>query len=69
MSIPEMNYDGAFYKAIGDFQREKYLEKGYVQGTVQEVDFLSEHLDLQPDNRIFKSQNLNSSKVWFQKNY
>ena len=39
MNIPEMNYDGAFYKAIGDFQPEKYLEEGYTKDTVQEVDF------------------------------
>lgn len=52
MNIPEMNYDSAFYQAIGDFQREKYLEEGYTQGTVQEVDFLIEHLNLKPGSRI-----------------
>jgi cyclopropane fatty-acyl-phospholipid synthase-like methyltransferase len=50
--IPELNYDGAFYKAIGDFQRETYLEEGYTQGTVQEVAFLIEHLNLKPSSRI-----------------
>jgi cyclopropane fatty-acyl-phospholipid synthase-like methyltransferase len=51
-NIPEMNYDGAFYKAIGDFQREKYLEEGYTQGTVQEVDYLIKTLELKPGARI-----------------
>jgi cyclopropane fatty-acyl-phospholipid synthase-like methyltransferase len=52
INIPEMNYDGAFYKAVGDFQREKYLEEGYTQGTIQEIDFLIDTLKLQPGTRI-----------------
>ena len=45
-------YDGSFYKDIGNFQREAYLNEGYTQGTAQEVDFLEELLQLPIGARI-----------------
>ena len=46
------NYDGSFYKDIGNFQREAYLDEGYTQGTAQEVDFLEGLLQLPAGARI-----------------
>ena len=37
-------YDGAFYRAIGDFVGAKYLDWGFTRGTKGEVDFLVEFL-------------------------
>ena len=48
----EKRYDGAHYAAIGDFVRENYLQEGFAQGTVQEVDFLVGELELPPNARI-----------------
>ena len=48
----EKRYDGAHYAAIGDFLRENYLQEGFAQGTVQEVDFLVGALELSPNARI-----------------
>ena len=45
-------YDGSFYKDIGNFQREAYLNEGYTQGTAQEVNFLEELLQLPAGARI-----------------
>ena len=45
-------YDGGFYEEVGNFQREAYLNEGYTQGTVQEVDFLQELLLLFPGARV-----------------
>ena len=45
-------YDGSFYKDIGNFQREAYLNESYTQGTAQEVDFLEELLQLPVGARI-----------------
>ena len=45
-------YDGGFYEEVGNFQREAYLNEGYTQGTVQEVDFLQELLQLSPGARV-----------------
>lgn len=33
-------YDGAYYREIGEFIGENYLKYGFVQGTEQEVEFL-----------------------------
>lgn len=49
---PGTVYDGGFYEKVGNFQREAYLDEGYTQGTVQEVDFLQELLQLPPGVRI-----------------
>ncbi|WP_212971808.1 bifunctional 2-polyprenyl-6-hydroxyphenol methylase/3-demethylubiquinol 3-O-methyltransferase UbiG [Bacillus sp. J14TS2] len=40
------DYNGDYYKEIGDFLRENYLNYGYTQGTKQEVDFLVEILEV-----------------------
>ena len=50
--LPGTVYDGRFYEKVGDFQRAAYLGEGYTQGTVQEVDFLQELLQLPPGARI-----------------
>lgn len=52
MTKLDMDYDGTFYKEIGNFQRELYLDEGYTQGTGREVDFLLELLQLPPKARI-----------------
>ena len=46
------NYDGSFYKDIGNFQREAYLNESYTQGTAQEVDFLEALLELSAEAHI-----------------
>ncbi len=48
----ETTYDGSYYQEIGDFQRELYGKMGFVQGTVQEVDFLADLLRLPDGARI-----------------
>ncbi|WP_248927721.1 SAM-dependent methyltransferase [Paenibacillus hamazuiensis] len=48
----DFEFDGEFYKEVGDFIRENYFNYGFTKGTVQEVDFLVELLDLPPDSRI-----------------
>lgn len=50
-----MDYDGASYREVGNFQRERYLEQGYTRGTGQEVDCLLELelLHLRPKARVF----------------
>jgi 2-polyprenyl-3-methyl-5-hydroxy-6-metoxy-1,4-benzoquinol methylase len=42
----EFHYDGAYYKDIGNFLRENYLEYGFTKGTLQEVDFLVGELNV-----------------------
>ena len=39
-------YDGTFYRSIGDFIGKNYVDYGFTKGTVQEVDFLTELLNL-----------------------
>jgi cyclopropane fatty-acyl-phospholipid synthase-like methyltransferase len=48
----ELIYDGAFYAEVGDFIKENYLEYIFTKGTLQEVDFLVEELDLNKGARI-----------------
>lgn len=50
--LPGTVYDGGFYEKVGDFQRAAYLDEGYTQGTVQEVDFLHSLFQLPPGARI-----------------
>lgn len=45
-------YSGILYRSIGDFLGENYLEYGFTKGTVQEVDFLIDLLDLPTGARI-----------------
>src|SRR5438477_4621135 len=45
-------FDGAFYAAIGDFVREKYLDWGFTRGTTAEVDFLLQVMKLPAGARI-----------------
>ncbi len=52
MAKSSMDYDGAFHRKVSSFQRERYLEQGYTQGTSQEVDFLLELLNLPPNARV-----------------
>lgn len=47
-----IEYSGDFYEEIGDFIRDNYLEYGFTKGTAQEVDFLVERMNLQPNARI-----------------
>lgn len=48
----KLTYDGSFYRKIGDFQRERYNEMGFVHGTLQEVDFLIDLLQLPEGARV-----------------
>ena len=48
----ELQYDGALYAEVGDFIRENYLEYVFTKGTLQEVDFLVETLNLPQGARI-----------------
>ncbi len=48
----ELNYDGAYYAEVGNFIKENYLEYIFTKGTVQEVDFLIEELNLAKGARI-----------------
>jgi 2-polyprenyl-3-methyl-5-hydroxy-6-metoxy-1,4-benzoquinol methylase len=43
----ESKYNGNFYEEIGDFLGENYLNYGFTKGTIQEVDFLFELMNLQ----------------------
>lgn len=45
-------FEGDYYREIGDFLRENYLEYGFTKGTVQEVDFLLEVINLPPGARV-----------------
>lgn len=45
-------FEGDYYREIGDFLRENYLEYGFTKGTVQEVDFLLEVMNLPPGARV-----------------
>lgn len=47
-----MEYNGGFYEEIGDFIKDNYLNYGFTKGTAQEVGFLMERMNLQPDTRI-----------------
>ena len=49
MAKTGMDYDGAYHQGISNFQRERYLEQGFTQGTEQEVEFLLELLNLPPN--------------------
>lgn len=45
-------YSGTLYRSVGDFLGENYLEYGFTKGTIQEVDFLIELLDLPVGSKI-----------------
>lgn len=47
-----LNYDGTLYRSIGNFMGECYLNYGFTKGTVQEVDFLVDLLQLPKGSRI-----------------
>jgi SAM-dependent methyltransferase len=47
-----LEFDGSFYKEIGNFLRENYLNYGFTRGTKQEVDFLIDLLELPRQSRI-----------------
>jgi ubiquinone/menaquinone biosynthesis C-methylase UbiE len=52
-NIPAFEYDGDYYKEAGDFLGgEAYLEYGFTKGTQQEVDFLTELMELPAGSRI-----------------
>ncbi len=42
----EPTYNGAYYKEIGNFLRESYLDYSFTKGTPHEVDFLIETFEL-----------------------
>ena len=48
----EREYDGTLYRAVGNVLGERYLEYGFTQGTVADVDFVAEVLDLPSGARI-----------------
>jgi SAM-dependent methyltransferase len=50
--VTGVEYNGGFYEEIGDFIRDNYLKFGFTKGTSQEVDFLIELMNLQPNTRI-----------------
>ncbi|BBI31863.1 class I SAM-dependent methyltransferase [Cohnella abietis] len=52
MTNQNNKYSGNFYEEIGNFLGENYLNFGFTKGTLQEVDFLIEHMDLQADASI-----------------
>lgn len=45
-------YDGTLYRSVGNFLGENYLEYGFAKGTVQEVRFLIELLELPSGSSI-----------------
>lgn len=45
-------YSGNYYEEIGNFLGENYLNYGFTQGTLQEVDFLIERIGLRPGDSI-----------------
>lgn len=47
-----MTYDGAYYRDIGNLLRERYESYGFTKGTVQEVDFLLDVLQLPLGSRV-----------------
>lgn len=50
--IKKLTYDGSFYQKIGDFQRGRYSEMGFIHGTLQEVDYLIDFLQLPEGARV-----------------
>jgi len=52
LEISTLEYDGAFYKSIGDFLGEAYIDFGFTKGTRRQADFLVEALNLPPSSRI-----------------
>jgi len=40
-------YNGNYYEGIGNFLGENYLNYGFTMGTIEEVDFLVKHMNLQ----------------------
>jgi 2-polyprenyl-3-methyl-5-hydroxy-6-metoxy-1,4-benzoquinol methylase len=48
----ELIYDGAYYAEVGNFIKENYLEYVFTKGTLQEVNFLVEELNLVKGARI-----------------
>lgn len=47
MTNQNKKYSGNYYEEIGNFLGGNYLNYGFTKGTLQEVDFLIEHMDLQ----------------------
>ncbi|WMT41681.1 methyltransferase domain-containing protein [Paenibacillus sp. D2_2] len=52
MNNQNNKYSGNFYEEIGDFLGESYLNYGFTKGTLQEVDFLIEHMELRTGDSI-----------------
>jgi ubiquinone/menaquinone biosynthesis C-methylase UbiE len=42
----KIKYSGNYYEEIGNFLGENYLNYGFTKGTLQEIEFLIEHLNL-----------------------
>jgi ubiquinone/menaquinone biosynthesis C-methylase UbiE len=48
----KLEFDGAYYREIGEFLGENYLKYGFAQGTEQEVDFLVELMGIKPGLKL-----------------
>lgn len=47
-----LEFEGDYYREIGEFLGENYLNYGFTRGTEQEVDFLLEVMHLQPGQTV-----------------
>lgn len=45
-------YDGTFYREIGNFIGERYLDYGFTRGTLNEVDFLEAELGVKTGDTV-----------------
>ena len=52
VQAPEPPPQGSYYGPIGDWQAAAYERNAFTYGTEQEVDFLSEALDLRPETLV-----------------
>lgn len=52
VEAPEPPPAGSYYGPIGDFQGAQYERNAFTLGTAQEVEFLTEALDLSPGDRL-----------------
>lgn len=48
----KIEFDGSYYKEIGDFLGENYLAYGFAQGTEQEVGFLADLMEIRPGQKL-----------------
>ncbi|OUN00257.1 MAG: hypothetical protein BAA02_00145 [Paenibacillaceae bacterium ZCTH02-B3] len=48
----KIEFDGAYYREIGEFIGENYLDYGFTKGTEQEVGFLVEEMGIKPGQKL-----------------